>query len=273
VSVTGATPWALTDCLNFGDAEDPAVMGDLEAAIDGLAAAASALGALAAEGAPLPFVSGNVSLYNHGGGRSIPASPIVMCAGVIDRIERAVPRALARPGDALLLMGEPRDTLTGSIYLVSILEQSPGAPPPLDLEREVRLQRLALRSAAESWASAAHDVSSGGLLATVIEMLLAGAPGRGLGVTLDIRGLGAPDACALWCERPAIVFAASAPGARALLEAARELEIDAWPIGRVTADGRVRVETSAGARGWEVAELRAASASGLERLWNEELDP
>src|SRR5256885_6939667 len=71
VAVTGARPWALTDCLNFGDAEDPAVMGDFEATIDGLATAATALGGLAAAGAALPFVSGNVSLYNHSGGRSI----------------------------------------------------------------------------------------------------------------------------------------------------------------------------------------------------------
>src|SRR5205085_10405661 len=83
VACAGARPWALTDCLNFGDPADPEVMGDLEATLEGLAVAAESLGRLAAPGAHLPFVSGNVSLHNQSGGRSIPPSPIVMCAGVV----------------------------------------------------------------------------------------------------------------------------------------------------------------------------------------------
>src|SRR4029077_1206410 len=63
VACVGARPWTLTDCLNFGDPADPSVMGDFEATLEGLAAAAQALGTLASPGAALPFVSGNVSLH------------------------------------------------------------------------------------------------------------------------------------------------------------------------------------------------------------------
>jgi phosphoribosylformylglycinamidine synthase len=79
VKSVGARPIALTDCLNFGNPNDPRQLGQLVAAVDGLAAAATELG--------LPFVSGNVSLYNAGAdGSAIPPSPIVACVGVIDDI-------------------------------------------------------------------------------------------------------------------------------------------------------------------------------------------
>ncbi|HEY8320398.1 MAG TPA: AIR synthase related protein, partial [Candidatus Baltobacteraceae bacterium] len=83
VKSVGARPIALTDCLNFGNPNDPRQLGQLVAAVDGLAAAATELG--------LPFVSGNVSLYNAGAdGSAIPPSPIVACVGVIDDIADVV---------------------------------------------------------------------------------------------------------------------------------------------------------------------------------------
>src|SRR4029077_4539400 len=108
VACVGARPWALTDCLNFGHPEDPRVMGDLAATLEGLAVAAEALGGLASRGAPPPSVSGNVSLYNQTGRRAIPPSPIVMCAGVLRDLTTAVGQAVQRPGDFLVLVGEPR---------------------------------------------------------------------------------------------------------------------------------------------------------------------
>jgi phosphoribosylformylglycinamidine synthase len=79
----GARPLALTDCLNFGDPRNPEQLGEMVAAIDGLADAANELG--------LPFISGNVSLYNAGAsGRAIPASPIVACIGVLDDVSTVV---------------------------------------------------------------------------------------------------------------------------------------------------------------------------------------
>src|SRR5207247_3240196 len=99
VACAGGRPWALTDCLNFGDPEDPEVMGDFESTLEGLAVAAEALGGLAARGQPLPFVSGNVSLYNQAGARAIPPSPIVMCAGVVRSLAAATGLALLKAGD------------------------------------------------------------------------------------------------------------------------------------------------------------------------------
>jgi phosphoribosylformylglycinamidine synthase len=272
VAATGARPWALTDCLNFGDAEDASVMGDLEATIDGLAAAATALGGLASPGAALPFVSGNVSLYNHSGGRSIPPTPIVMCAGVIDDVTHAVPLALARAGDTLLLVGERAVTLAGSDYARVCLGDATGGPPPLDLEREARLERLAVESARAGWAGAAHAVGRGGVAVAVTEMLLAGPREAALGVELAPEAPGVTPELALFGEAPAMVFAATPEGAARLREAAAACGVAAWTVGRVTSEARMRLRIGDVDVAWDVATLGAAAAGPLERLWNEDLE-
>ncbi|MEK7331619.1 MAG: phosphoribosylformylglycinamidine synthase subunit PurL, partial [Candidatus Eisenbacteria bacterium] len=151
VACAGGRPWALTDCLNFGHPQESGVMGDLAATLEGLAVAAEALGGLAARGQPLPFVSGNVSLHNQTGDRAVPPSPIVWCAGVVHDVTTALGMSLQGAGDFLLLVGEPRDELTGSAYARDLLGEPGGAPPPLDLAREARLQELAVLAAEGRW--------------------------------------------------------------------------------------------------------------------------
>ena len=273
VACAGGRPWALTDCLNFGDPGESRVMGDLEATLEGLAVAAESLGQLAHHGRPLPFVSGNVSLYNQSGDRAIPPSPIVMCAGVVRDVAAASGLALRRAGDFIVLVGEPRDELTGSAYLREVLREKGGAPPTLDLTREARLQELAVLAAEGRWTRAAHDVSDGGLGVALVEMALAAAADRTLGLELDLGVLEAPAALALFSERPGIVFEVSPERAARLFQAARDRSLLAWPIGTVTAAGRVRARLPGGSTlEWSVAELGAASSWALERLWNEELE-
>jgi phosphoribosylformylglycinamidine synthase subunit PurL len=271
VACVGARPWALTDCLNFGHPGDAEVMGDFEATIEGLAEAAQALGALASAGAALPFVSGNVSLYNQSGERAIPPSPIVMCAGVLDSVATSTGIAIQHAGDFLVLVGEHREGLTGSAYVRDVLNQSAGAPPPLDLEREAHLEELAVRAASGRWVRAAHDVSDGGLAVCLAEMAMAAAPERALGIDVDLGSLGAPTADALFCERPAIVFEVSPERAARLFQAARDLSLDAWPIGSVSARPDLRILCPGGRTvEWKVEALRSAAAAPLEKLWNEE---
>ncbi len=268
VACTGARPWALTDCLNFGSPLDPEVMGDLEATVAGLAAAAGALGGLAAPHAALPFVSGNVSLYNHAGASAVPPSPIVMCAGVLRDLTAATGLGLTRPGDFLVLVGEPRDDLAGSTFWRELRGVAAGVPA-LDLEREARLQDLAVRAAEGRWVRAAHDVSDGGALVALAEMVMAAAPG--LGADADLEPLGGVAETALFCERPGIVFAVSPERAARLFQAAREAGLSAWPVGGVADHGRLRARLPGGGIAeWAREDLAAWSGRALERLWNEE---
>jgi phosphoribosylformylglycinamidine synthase len=271
VACTGARPWALTDCLNFGHPEEPDVMGDLEATLDGLAAAAGALGHLAAPNHPLPFVSGNVSLYNQTGERAIPPSPIVMCAGVLRDVTRARPVALQRAGSFLVLVGEPRDDLSGSAYARECLGDAASAPPRLDLEREARLQELAVQLAESGETMAAHDISDGGLAVALAEMMLARTPEAGLGVDVNLEALEADAFLALFSERPGVVFEVAAERATAMFQQARERGLPAWPLGAVAAHGRLRVRLADGeAVEWTRPALEAAGGATLSRLWNEE---
>jgi phosphoribosylformylglycinamidine synthase len=130
VACAGGEPLALTDCLNFGNPEKAEIGWELEQAIEGLAAAAEALG--------IPVVSGNVSLYNDTDGRSIPPTPVAGCVGLV-RDVRFVPDRW-RPGDVVLLAT---------------------APGELDLTAEAALVRYVWKAAPVL--TLAHDVSDGGL--------------------------------------------------------------------------------------------------------------
>lgn len=270
-AVVGARPWALTDCLNFGSPEDREVMSDLEATLDGLAAAADALGALASPGAPLPFVSGNVSLYNQVGEHAIPPSPIVMCAGVVKDVATLLGQGVRRAGNALVLVGGDRDGLEGSTYEREILRERRGGPPLLDLAQEARLQQFAVSVAEQRLAASAHDVSDGGLLVALSEMIAAAPASRGLGLDVHLEQSELEPAIMLFGERPAIVYETAFDRLPRFSQTARDLGLFAWPVGTVSAGAALRVRLpSGGTLEWSAAELAAAAAWGLRRRWNEE---
>jgi phosphoribosylformylglycinamidine synthase len=222
---------------------------------------------------PLPFVSGNVSLYNQTGRRAVPPSPIVLCAGVVRDLTTTVGQALARPGDFLIFIGEPRDQLTGSAFAREVLGQVSTAPPDLSLEREALLHELAVLAAEGGWVRAAHDVSDGGLGTTLAEMVMAGPSDRALGADVDLGVLEAESTLALFSERPGVVFEVSPQRATILFQSARERGLLAWPLGTVTTTPRLRVLDPGGqALTWTAAELLGAAAAPLAALWNEEVE-
>jgi phosphoribosylformylglycinamidine synthase len=271
VAVTGARPWALTDCLNFGHPEDAEVMGDLEETLAGLSEAARALGGLASPGYALPFVSGNVSLYNQVGRQAIPPSPIVMCAGVIHDVSRALGLGVRGAGHVLVLVGEDRDGLEGSAYRREILRERGGPPPALDLAREAQMQDFAVTVAEGGWAVAAHDVSDGGLAVALSEMLLGAQDDRVLGADVDLEAFEVDPSVVLFSERPAIVYEVPFERLARLSQSARDRGFVAWPIGTVSALPSLRVRVPGGSTlAWEVSALAQASREALQKLWNEE---
>ncbi|ETZ97774.1 AIR synthase related, N-terminal domain protein [Mycobacterium kansasii 824] len=170
VAVTGATPVAVTDCLNFGSPEDPGVMWQFAQAVRGLADGCAALG--------IPVTGGNVSFYNQTGSTAIMPTPVVGVLGVIDDVNRRLPTALGRePGEMLMLLGETHDEFDGSVWAQVTADHLGGLPPRVDLARE-RLLAEVLRSASrDDLVSAAHDLSEGGLAQAVVEAALAGETG------------------------------------------------------------------------------------------------
>ncbi|HEY3766473.1 MAG TPA: AIR synthase related protein, partial [Gaiellales bacterium] len=173
VACTGARPAAVTNCLNFGNPEDPEIGYELAEAIDGMATACRALG--------LPVVSGNVSLYNEHDGRPIPPTPVVGVVGVLDDAARAVRIAFRDDGDVVLLAGGGASALDGSDYQKVIQGEVAGRIPEPDLDNERALHAFLADAADRNLLRSAHDVGGGGLAVAVAESAMAG----GIGVRVD----------------------------------------------------------------------------------------
>ena len=175
----GARPDAFTDCLNFGSPEDPKVMSDFAEVVQGLADGARALG--------FSVPSGNVSFYNLGLGHSALPTPVLMATGIVPDIHFAVTSDLKASGDRLYLLGRSSERLGGSLYARSV-GRSGIAIPPVDPKGLRRLGERLLEAGRRGWVRSAHDVSDGGLAATLFEM----AAGGGLGFSVDLSATGLP---------------------------------------------------------------------------------
>ncbi|MBV8932109.1 MAG: phosphoribosylformylglycinamidine synthase subunit PurL, partial [Kutzneria sp.] len=170
VATTGATPLAVTDCMNFGSPEDPGVMWQFEQAVRGLADGCRELG--------IPVTGGNVSFYNQTGEVAILPTPVVGVLGVIDDVGRRVPTGLTdEPDQTLLLLGDTRDEFGGSEWAHVVHDHLGGVPPTVDLARERLLGEVLVAASRAGMLLAAHDLSEGGLAQAVVESCLLGSVG------------------------------------------------------------------------------------------------
>ncbi|SDR03996.1 phosphoribosylformylglycinamidine synthase subunit PurL [Actinopolyspora saharensis] len=170
VAVTGSKPVAVTNCLNFGSAEDPAVMWQFQQAVRGLADASAELG--------IPVTGGNVSFYNQTGSSPILPTPVVGVLGVIDDVTRRIPTGIgAAPGESLMLLGDTREEFGGSEWAGVVHGHLGGTPPAVDLAGEKLLGDILAVGARDGLVSAAHDLSEGGLAQALVEMSLIGETG------------------------------------------------------------------------------------------------
>jgi phosphoribosylformylglycinamidine synthase len=174
VAVTGAKPLAVTNCLNFGSPEDPAVMWQFEQAVTGLADACLEMGT--------PVTGGNVSFYNQTGEVAIHPTPVIGVLGVIDNVEHRTPMAWGLDGELVYVLGTTRDELAGSEWAHAIHAHLGGHPPVLDLNAEMTLAEILVSGSAQELFSAAHDVSEGGIAQTLAEMAMR----SGVGARLEV---------------------------------------------------------------------------------------
>lgn len=175
LSAVGATPLAITDCLNFGNPQKPEIMGQIVGAIEGMAEACRAL--------EYPVVSGNVSLYNETQGKGVQPTPAVGGVGLLADYEKRVGSAFTNVGDAILLIGETRGHLGASLYMRELLEREEGAPPLVDLALEKKHGDAVRALIGMGLVSACHDVSDGGVLVALAEMCLP----RGIGAQVRFQ--------------------------------------------------------------------------------------
>ncbi|HEX8192198.1 MAG TPA: phosphoribosylformylglycinamidine synthase subunit PurL [Allosphingosinicella sp.] len=184
LSAVGATPLAITNCLNFANPQRPEIMAQLTGCLDGMADACRAL--------DFPIVSGNVSLYNEskatGGGSAILPTPAIGGVGLLADWRKAATIGFKREGETIWLVG--RNTMGShlgqSLWLREILGREEGPPPPVDLQAEKAAGAFVRQLIESGDATAVHDVADGGLLVAIAEMALA----SGIGAEISPAGDG-----------------------------------------------------------------------------------
>ena len=177
VAMTGARPFAVTNCLNFGSPEDPAVMWQLAEAVRGLADGCAALG--------IPVTGGNVSLYNQTGETAIHPTPVIGVLGVHDDVRRRVGAGFAADGARVVLLGRTREEFGGSAWAHVVHKQLGGHPPAPDLDSERKLAALIGSAASAGLLASAHDLADGGLAIALAESCLRGGRGCRIGLSGD----------------------------------------------------------------------------------------
>jgi phosphoribosylformylglycinamidine synthase len=247
VACSGATPLAVTDCLNFGSPEDPAVMWQFAEATSGLAQACRELGT--------PVTGGNVSFYNQTGDTAINPTPVLGVLGVIDDVAKRVPSGFLAAGHDVVLLGETADELDGSAWAWVEHDHLGGSPPAVRLAAEKALAELLARAADATLLATAHDLAEGGLAQALVEAALIG----GIGATVGLEG---DPFVELFSESSARVLVATGE-LDAVLALAAECGVPARRVGITGSDALVVTDVI----DLGLAELRTASEATLPALF------
>ncbi len=177
VAMSGARPLAITDCLNFGNPENPEVMWQFAQACEGIKDACREL--------ETPVVSGNVSLYNETNGESVYPTPAIATVGVNDDANKVLPSSFQNEGDVVLLIGETRGNFGGSLYIKELFGQTVGSLEDIEYSQEQRLWQLVIEANADGLLEAAKDVNVGGVAIALAKMSAVGNKGIVANISLD----------------------------------------------------------------------------------------
>ena len=261
VSITGARPLGVTNCLNYGDPTRPEAFWALAEGVRGLADACVALG--------LPVTGGNVSLYNEAPGSAIAPTPEIGIVGLFDDIAIRRGPAFTANGNSVMLVGEPGPGLAGSEYARLAGGVAVDGPPSIDLVREAHLQTFIREAIARGLVEACQDVSGGGFAVAVAEMAMWGD----CGATLRL-GVGDSPAIALFGESPSRLVVEVAPRHVPALELlARHNGLPVHALGTTGGD-TLRIELAgegatgaAEERGSRIADALEVPVADMRHAW------
>jgi phosphoribosylformylglycinamidine synthase subunit PurL len=244
LACAGAEPVGLTDCLNFGNPENPEVSWQFREAVRGMSDACRALS--------VPVISGNVSFYNETEGQSIYPTPTVGMVGVVPAVAHLPSSDFLHRGDRIVLLGRTRSEFGGAAYLRLLHGIEQGRPPEVDLDAELRLALLLRGLIAGNLIRTAHDLSEGGFLIALAESCL----GKGVGATVTVPFEGAD----LFSESQARAIVACAPAqVDRVLAAAEDAGVPALEIGETGGDELVVRSGS---------DILRAPVAALHEIWS-----
>jgi phosphoribosylformylglycinamidine synthase II len=262
VTITGARPLGVTNCLNYGDPTRPEAFWQLREGVRGVGDACRALG--------LPVTGGNVSLYNESPAGSIAPTPEIGVVGLLDDVAKLVGPAFVDEGDPVVLVGEPTPGLTGSAYAALAGATVEDGLPALDLGREAALQAFVLEAVDRGLVRSAQDVAGGGLAVALAEAAIWGD----LGASIRVPSAMSP-AVELFGESPSrVVLTATPRHLPALVLLARQHGLPVEALGSVGGD-LLRIQlVGSGAtgaseeRGSTIADVLEVPLTALRHAWD-----
>ena len=162
VAMTGAQPLAITDCLNYGNPENPEVMWQFGQGCLGIKEACAALST--------PVIGGNVSLYNETNGVSVFPTPSIATVGVNDDENKVLFNSFQKEGNTLYLLGDTKSEFGGSLYMKELHGKVGGTLPEIDYDKELSLWNTVINANKKGLLASAKDCSSGGLALVIGKM-------------------------------------------------------------------------------------------------------
>jgi phosphoribosylformylglycinamidine synthase len=177
VAVTGATPKAITDCLNFGNPQNPEVMWQFKEACEGIKEACKELNT--------PVVGGNVSLYNETNGIGVFPTPAIATVGVNEDASNVLTSDFKKDGNYICIIGETFSEFGGSLYLKEIENQIAGIHPKVDFNNELKLWKILIEANKQKLLQSAKDVNVGGIAIALAKMAAISNIGCEVEISLD----------------------------------------------------------------------------------------
>lgn len=177
VAMTGAVPKAITDCLNFGNPQNPEVMWQFKESCEGIKNACRALNT--------PVIGGNVSLYNETNGVSVFPTPSIAMVGVNEDAQNVLPSKLQESGNVLYLLGDTYSEFGGSLYLKKLYGKVAGVHPKVDFEKELALWNTVIEANRAKLLKSAKDVNLGGIAISLAKMAVVGNIGVEANISLN----------------------------------------------------------------------------------------
>ncbi|MCT7465543.1 phosphoribosylformylglycinamidine synthase subunit PurL [Aliarcobacter cryaerophilus] len=177
VAMTGAVPKAITDCLNFGNPQNPEVMWQFKESCEGIKNACRALNT--------PVIGGNVSLYNETNGVSVFPTPSIAMVGVNEDAQNVLPSKLQESGNVLYLLGDTYSEFGGSLYLKKLYGKVAGVHPKVDFGKELNLWNTVIEANRAKLLKSAKDVNLGGVAISLAKMAVVGNIGVEANISLN----------------------------------------------------------------------------------------
>jgi len=241
VIASGAQPLAITDCLNYGNPNDPEIFWELHQSTEGIAEACRVF--------DTPVISGNVSLYNENNGKAIHPTPMVGMVGLIKELDHVIPMRAQQAGDLVYLLGQTGDDFAGSELQKMLQGDIDGVLNEFDLKASHQMMMNLLGAMQAGHVASAHDLSEGGLGVALSEALF----DTDLGFELNLTHL---TNAQLFSETPGRFVVTVSPADQDAFEDA--MGDDAQLVGEVTNTHWLDTRTADGDMNVSVAELQTA---------------